>query len=511
HQLDTFYNALNSNDQDSLNSTAGGNFLDKNKSKSKVCQSRSKAIVSKVSTSSSTPAVSSDVAELKDMAKRSGVAYQGATIPPTSSSSPKVMNRDTEVTKDTMLPTNNGSTEDVQPPVVQVQSHNLISEPVVAPVSAPMPNQQTSIPFPSRRNDERRREKANYQIKKFYEIFRDLSFEISFTDALTLMPKFASTLKTLIGNKEKLSEMAKLNENCSAVILNKLPKKLGDPGRFLIPCEFYGINTVDKDTDALKDLAGNESIGFLDGILTATSIPIDPLDQEIYLHLPFMGHLPIVGMSFWICNAPEQKIRRIDHLSRLENPHQSELEKKEITKTFPLETLGMVTFHGDDNAPWFTDFANYHAGNFVIKGMSSQQKRKFFKDVKHYFWDDPFLFKICADQERIFKKKAKNDQTKHGMEKTKSIRSQKNRQALLIKIASVREVVMGAPLRVILKRLAFRSTPSNAGVLVPLVHRPNESFFLVPQVEFQRISLTGFRSCASRSQTGASQSRQSTE
>ncbi|GJR70766.1 reverse transcriptase domain-containing protein [Tanacetum coccineum] len=87
-----------------------------------------------------------------------------------------------------------------------------------------------------------------------------------------------------------------------------------------------------------------------------------------------------------------------DHLSRLENPHQSELEKKEITETFPLETLGMVTFRGDDNAPWFADFANYHAGNFVIKGMSSQQKRKFFKDVKHYFWDDPFLFKSCADQ-----------------------------------------------------------------------------------------------------------------
>ncbi|GJV87685.1 reverse transcriptase domain-containing protein [Tanacetum coccineum] len=87
-----------------------------------------------------------------------------------------------------------------------------------------------------------------------------------------------------------------------------------------------------------------------------------------------------------------------DHLSRLENPHQSELEKKEITETFPLETLGMVTFRGDNNAPWFADFANYHAGNFVIKGMSSQQKRKFFKDVKHYFWDDPFLFKICADQ-----------------------------------------------------------------------------------------------------------------
>ncbi|GJR54019.1 reverse transcriptase domain-containing protein [Tanacetum coccineum] len=87
-----------------------------------------------------------------------------------------------------------------------------------------------------------------------------------------------------------------------------------------------------------------------------------------------------------------------DHLSRLENPHQSVLDKEEINETFPLETLSMVSFRGDSSTLWFADFANYHAGNFVVKGMSSQQKNKFFKDVKHYFWDDPFLFKICADQ-----------------------------------------------------------------------------------------------------------------
>ncbi|GJS05180.1 reverse transcriptase domain-containing protein [Tanacetum coccineum] len=87
-----------------------------------------------------------------------------------------------------------------------------------------------------------------------------------------------------------------------------------------------------------------------------------------------------------------------DHLSRLENPHQDVLEKKEITKTFPLKTLGMVTFRGDSSTPWFVDIANYHAGNFIVKGMSSQQKKKFFKDVKHYFWDDPYLFRIGADQ-----------------------------------------------------------------------------------------------------------------
>ncbi|GJT74945.1 reverse transcriptase domain-containing protein [Tanacetum coccineum] len=145
--------------------------------------------------------------DLKGITTRSGVAYKGPTIHTTSS--PKVVERDTEVTKDTMHPTNNGSTEDVPPPVVPIVHHESISEPANAPVSASKPNQKASIPFPSRRNDERRREKANDQIEKFYEIFRDLSFEISFTDALMLMPKFASTLKTLIGNKEKLSEMAR--------------------------------------------------------------------------------------------------------------------------------------------------------------------------------------------------------------------------------------------------------------------------------------------------------------
>ncbi|GJX19819.1 reverse transcriptase domain-containing protein, partial [Tanacetum coccineum] len=115
-----------------------------------------------------------------------------------------------------------------------------------------------------------------------------------------------------------------------------------------------------------------------------------------------------------------------DHLSRLENPHKNELEKQNITESFPLESLGKVeevkeinvndnVFNENENVvennvlnnvnvlsdnttPWFADLANYHAGNFVKKGMSSQQKRKFFKDAKHYYWDDPYLFKICADQ-----------------------------------------------------------------------------------------------------------------
>nr|GEV53030.1 reverse transcriptase domain-containing protein [Tanacetum cinerariifolium] len=308
HQLDTFYNALNVNDQDSLNSVAGGNFLDKMprewlkiiESKSKVRQSRVKEVVAKVSTSSSTPAISSDVAELKDMVRallldkknqssapahsptpatvkavepncvtcggahsyqnwsgtlpsniitnpkedlkgittRSGVAYQGPTIPTPS----KVVKQGTDVTKDYVQTPK--STTPVQPLVVQSDTQTLVSEPVVTPVSASMPNLKPSIPYPSRHDNERRRDQANEQIKKFYEIFKDMSFKISFTDALILMPKFSCTLKFLIRNKEKLSEMAKnpMNEHFSTVILNKLPRKLRDPDKFLIPCEFPGMD-----------------------------------------------------------------------------------------------------------------------------------------------------------------------------------------------------------------------------------------------------------------------------
>nr|GFA27579.1 hypothetical protein [Tanacetum cinerariifolium] len=185
--------------------------------------------------------------DLKGITTRSGVAYKGPTIPTPS----KVVKQGTEVTKEQVQTPSSQSTVQVQPPVTQ--SETLVSEPIAALVSAsmpnlkplipypaPMPNLKPSIPYPSSRDNERRCEQANEQIEKFYEIFKDMSFEISFTDALILMPKFASTLKALIGNKEKLSEMARtpMNEHCSAVILNKLPKKLGDPGKFLIPCEF---------------------------------------------------------------------------------------------------------------------------------------------------------------------------------------------------------------------------------------------------------------------------------
>ncbi|GKB24086.1 reverse transcriptase domain-containing protein [Tanacetum coccineum] len=318
--------------------------------------------------------------DLKGITTRSGVAYQGPTIPSTSSSSPKVMNCDTEVIKDTMIPTNNRSTEDVQPPVVQVQSRNPISEPVVAPVSAPMPNQRTSIPFPSRRNDERRREKANDQIEKFYEIFRDLSFEISFTDALTLMPKFASTLKTLIGNKEKLSEMAKLNENCSAVILNKLPKKLGDPGRFLIPCEFSGINTCNALADlgasinlmpysVWKDLSLPE--------LTPTCMTLELADRSITEPIGIakdvrlmVGKFPVSGSFRWSLDFERPPSTLISEKFLKDQLMRLDVYECEITLRVGKEA---ITFNLDQTSRYTANYNHMTANRIDVIELASEE------------------------------------------------------------------------------------------------------------------------------------------
>ncbi|GJY39358.1 reverse transcriptase domain-containing protein [Tanacetum coccineum] len=86
-----------------------------------------------------------------------------------------------------------------------------------------------------------------------------------------------------------------------------------------------------------------------------------------------------------------------DHLSRLENPYENVLDPKEVNEKFPLETLNMVTSRSNSSTLWFANYANYHAGNFIVKRMSSQQKNKFFKDVKHYFRTTP----ICSKYVRI--------------------------------------------------------------------------------------------------------------
>ncbi|GKB71511.1 reverse transcriptase domain-containing protein [Tanacetum coccineum] len=198
--------------------------------------------------------------EMKAITTRSGVAYEGPSIP-TNPSPKKVVERETEETTDKEQTNFQGSTAQIPPPVIPISipesdvpkslpKTTPIPEPDV-PKSLPKPH----IPYPSRLNQEKSRDKASNQKEKIFQMFQDLRFDISFADALLLMPRFAPTIKSLLMNKEKLLELAKipLNKNCSAMLLKKLPEKLGDPGKFLIPCNFPGMDVC----HALADLGAS--------------------------------------------------------------------------------------------------------------------------------------------------------------------------------------------------------------------------------------------------------------
>nr|GFA19668.1 reverse transcriptase domain-containing protein [Tanacetum cinerariifolium] len=176
-------------------------------------------LYNKPSSSSSLP--SNTIPNPKGVAKaittRSGMSYKEPPIPPPGVDQQEPI----EVTTDTELP----SPEDIQPLLVQVevQVDKLAEEPSVV-----IPKSKANLPYPSRLQKEKLREKDDILAAKFMEIFRDLHFELSFADALVHMPKFASMFKKLLNNKDKLIELTKtpLNENCSAVVLKKLPEKL---------------------------------------------------------------------------------------------------------------------------------------------------------------------------------------------------------------------------------------------------------------------------------------------
>ncbi|GJT87167.1 reverse transcriptase domain-containing protein [Tanacetum coccineum] len=81
-----------------------------------------------------------------------------------------------------------------------------------------------------------------------------------------------------------------------------------------------------------------------------------------------------------------------DHLSRIENDEIS--DDSEVDDNFPRETLMEINTKDE---PWFADFVNYLVADIIPKGMTYQQKNKFFSDLKHYFWEEPYLFKVCSD------------------------------------------------------------------------------------------------------------------
>ncbi|GJR55359.1 reverse transcriptase domain-containing protein [Tanacetum coccineum] len=214
--------------------------------------------------------------EMKTITTQSGVAYEGPSIP-TNPPPKTVVERETEEATDKEQINFQGSIAHIQPLVNPIP----IPEPDVLK-TLPKPN----IPYPSRLNDQKFCEKASNQMEKIFQIFQDLRFDISFADALLLMPIFAPTIKNLLMNKDKLFELAKipLNENCLAMLLKKLPENLGDPGKFLIPCDFSGMDVC----HALADLGASINLMPLSiwkkrslPELTPTRMTLELADQSI--------------------------------------------------------------------------------------------------------------------------------------------------------------------------------------------------------------------------------------
>nr|GEW96304.1 hypothetical protein [Tanacetum cinerariifolium] len=409
HQLDTFYNALNPNDQDALDSAAGGNFLDKIPREClSIIESKSKQIAAsledkldirmnrfekslndmkasfvtptvpikaveedfqkkfeqkqddfqnqmmnfmqnlyhnKLSSLSSLP--SNTIPNLKGEAKaittRSGMSYKEPPIPP-----PGVKEQEpTEVTKDTELP----STEDIQPPSVQVQVPNESIEKLFVVI----PKAKANLPYPSRLAKENIRKKDDILAAKFMEIFRDLHFELSFADALVHMPKFTPMFKKLLNNKNKLIKLTKtsLNENCSAVVLKKLPEKLELADR-----------TISKPTGVAENVFVKVGKFYFPVDFVVLDFIADPRVLLI-LGIPFLREARI-----WLDNElPRSILTWEDLVSKFINqffpPSKTTYLRNEITNFLqkPNETF---------NEAWdrFKDLLRqcpHHGGNFLDK------------------------------------------------------------------------------------------------------------------------------------------------
>ncbi|GKA08099.1 reverse transcriptase domain-containing protein [Tanacetum coccineum] len=274
-QVDTFYNGLNENEQDSLNVASR-----MNENKSKVRYSRNRSSASRMNATSSktderidkltdqlstvveivskkvvTPA---PVKAVEESCVTCGGAHswyncsatdnnQASVCATTGSGNEKPREKRIKVQskfQDQSVPIKSYS---VYPPFFILEPDVPKTLPKTTPISesdVPKSLPKPHIPYPSRLNQEKSRDKDSNQKEKIFQMFQYLHFDISFTDALLLMPRFAPTIKSLLMNKEKLLELAKipLNENCSAMLLKKLPEKLGDPGKFLIPCNFPGMD-----------------------------------------------------------------------------------------------------------------------------------------------------------------------------------------------------------------------------------------------------------------------------
>ncbi|GJZ65950.1 reverse transcriptase domain-containing protein [Tanacetum coccineum] len=318
---------------------------------------------------------------LKAITTRSGISYQAPTIPTTTYSPPKVVEHETEVTKDTVPPTNNGSTQDVQPPVVQVQPQVPNSEPVVSPDSYLL---ITLLLYP------------------FTERYAQPYFEVdkAKVDVIAKLPHPTTVkgVRSFLGHaafetlKKKLTEapilispdwdlpfeiMCDASDFAIGAVLGQRHEKHFRPihyaSKTMNKAESH-YTTTEKEMLAVvyafekfrSYLSLNKSIVYTDH--SALKYIFAKKDSKARL---LQWVLLLQEFKFKVIDTKGAENLAAYHLFRLENPYENMLDPKEINETFPLETLNMVTFRGDSSTPWFVNFANYHTRNFIVKGMST--------------------------------------------------------------------------------------------------------------------------------------------
>nr|GEX69551.1 reverse transcriptase domain-containing protein [Tanacetum cinerariifolium] len=239
--------------------------------------------------------------ELKAITTRSGLVTEGPTVP----NPPKFVNpEEDECVEETYTDPDHAEYNIMVPPP--------------SPLQKPKPPIQRNfvlhtrdsllsrISYPSRMLKQKQQEKDDIQIQKFWNMFKQLHLNITLVEALVLMPKYQKMIKALLFNKEKLQKLANtpLNENCSAVILKKLTEKLGDPGKFLIPCGFSELKCK-----ALADLRASinlmplsvwKQLGLPDLIPTQMTLELANRAICTQTESQEMSSFHLVSLLFWL-------------------------------------------------------------------------------------------------------------------------------------------------------------------------------------------------------------------
>nr|GEY47422.1 reverse transcriptase domain-containing protein [Tanacetum cinerariifolium] len=440
HQLDIFYNALTPNDQDALDSVAGGNFLDKIpreclsiiESKSKVRYSRSR--VTDVRANANAPLSSSSHSNSFDLQQKAAALEDKLDIPTISVHSleeemifpyfihmpkfalmfKKLLNNKDKLIELTKTPLNENCSA-----VVLKKLPEKLGDPVELKDLPPHleyaflgdNNKWPVIIAKDLSVDEK---SALIKVLKS----RKQAITWKRTDIKGINPEFCSH-KILLEEDyaPKVQSQRRVKPKIHDVIKKEVEKLL-DTGLIYPISDSPWVSSIHcaPKKGGMTVITNDENELVPTRIITGWRVCID------YRKLKkLLGRIISLYRSWTKCLRDSQEMNTIvflmvsqafdfkvidtrgaenyaaGHLSRLENPYENIFDPKEINETFNLESLNKVA-HKDPSTPWFADLANYHEGNFIIKGMTSQQKQKFFKDARHYFWDDPYLFRTCANQ-----------------------------------------------------------------------------------------------------------------